>query len=216
MKIRRIFAVCLSAFLVITAGCSASGGDRISGTIPGSSANSSSSGVPESSIMVSSAAASGAGSEPGSSNGEVSSKTNAAASTTQSGSKVSSNNNDWVAYDTNKDNYKLHIKRADGSEDKVIVKDIVLAPCVAGEWVYYINPLIEIDKVKLDGSQRTKVCDIPEMMHLNGNMSVTVEYQDGYILYKTQQLHEVGNSSSYPAHYYKLDPDTDKITEVKS
>ncbi len=218
MKIRKSLAACLSALLFIVSGCSAPGGEKASSAII-SSATSSSSSVSEPGMNVSSSVTSGASSEPVSGNGEVSSKNGAEESTssaTQVSSKVSQNNSDWVAYDTNKDGYKLHIKKADGTEDKVIVNDVVLAPCVAGEWVYYIAPLVEIDKVKLDGSQKTKVCDTDVIENLNGNMAVTAEHKDGYILYRTQQCHEVGNNSSYPAHYYKLDPDTNKITEVKS
>jgi len=226
MKIRKSLAVCLSALLFIVSGCSAPGGEKASSAII-SSATSSSSSVSESGMNVSSSVTSGASSEPVSGNGEVSSKNGAEESTssaTQVSPKVSQNNSDWVAYDTNKDGYKLHIKKADGTEDKVIVNDVVLAPCVAGEWVYFFSDLSTIEKVRLDGSQRTKVCgtdafqvynvNLNTYHGLNGSTSITAEYLDGYILYTCFQLHEVGDKPN-PLSYYKLDPDTNKITEVK-
>ena len=203
MKIHKILALCLSVLLITAAGC------RTLGERMAASSGIRSEGSPSSTSQI-----------PSSSSATASSNGNANSSATQAVSKAESekprNGSDWVAYVTNKDHYKLHIKKADGSEDKVIVNDTVFAPCVAGEWVYYINPLIEIDKVELDGSQKTKVCDIPEMMHLNGNMAVTAEYKNGYILYKTQQLHEVGNNSSYSPCYFKLDLNENKITEANN
>ena len=136
--------------------------------------------------------------------------------TSKTSSKKSKSGGEWVAYDTNKDGYKLHIKKADGTEDKVILNDTVLAPCVAGDWVYYIYPLQEIDKIKVDGSQKTKVCDIDAMDALNANTAVTAEYRDGCILYKIVQLREVGDSRPNTVTYYKLDIKSNKITEVKS
>lgn len=100
------------------------------------------------------------------------------------------------------------------------------APCVAGEWVYYLPDLDEIDKVKLDGSQKTKVCSTDafqvynaniDMYHdINGSTSVTAEYQDGYILYTCVQLREEGEEKSNPPSYYKLDPNQDTLTPVKN
>lgn len=205
MKIRKILAFCLSALLFAVAGCSTPNGEKASSTITSSAASSSSSSVYESTMN--------------SSKGVASSKNSAeetASSVTQINSEVSSDGNGWVAYDTNKDDYKLHIKKADGTEDKVIVNDPVLAPCVAGEWVYYIAPLREIDKVKLDGSHKTKVCTVDAMEALNANAAVTAEYKDGYILYKLVQLREVGDSRPNTVTYYKLDLNQNKITEVKS
>jgi len=210
MKIRKVLVICLSALLFATAGCNSPSGEKTENSGASSAAVSSSSPasqvLPSSSLPVAVSAPS-VSSEPVSSDGKAISKVE---------SKISQNDSDWVAYDTNKDGYKLHIRRKDGTGDKVIVNDSVLAPCVAGEWAYFFSDLDTIEKVRLDGSQRTKVCDTPEMMHLNGNASLTAEYKDGYILYRTQQLHEIGNNSSYPSYYYKLDPDTNKITEVKS
>jgi hypothetical protein len=188
MKSKNLLFVCLSVLSVLLTGCSTTNGDVVS--FNGGSASE----QRVSSELISSK--------------QVSSDSNVS-------NKKDQNDSEWVAYNSNKDNYKLHIKKKDGTEDKVIVNDPVLAPCVAGEWVYYIDPLIEIDKVSLDGSQKTKVCDIPEIMEINGSTAVTAEYKDGYILYKTQQLHEVGDNSSYPTYYYKLDPATNKISEVK-
>lgn len=214
MKIRKILAFCLSALLFAVAGCSTPNGEKASSTITSSAASSSSSSVYESTMN--------------SSKGVASSKNSAeetASSVTQINSEVSSDGNGWVAYDTNKDTYKLHIKKADGTEDKVIVNDPVLAPCVAGEWVYYFSSLDEIDKVRLDGSQKTKVCSTDTFQvynvnlntyhGLNGSTSITAAYLDGYILYTCFQLHEVGDKPNPPS-YYKLDPSTNKITEVKN
>ena len=201
IKTRKILAVSLSVLLFTASGCSSPNGEQISSTIGSPAPDRSSSGAYESAVN---------------SNGETGSNNNteeSTASAVQSSSEGSSDNSEWVAY--RDDDYQLHVKKKDGTEDRVLVDDIVLAPCVVGEWVYYIYPLIEIDKVKLDGSQKTKVCDLtPEIMEINGNTAVAAEYKDGYILYKTQQLHEVGNNSSYPEHYYKLDPEKNKITEV--
>ena len=121
----------------------------------------------------------------------------------------------WEAYDSNRDEYKLHVRKADGTQDRVIVDDIVLCPCLVGDWVYYFNTLDEIDKVKLDGSGKTKVCGTEAIDHLNGNTAVTASYRDGYVLYQTVQLHEVGNNSSYPPYYYKLDVAKGTLEPVK-
>lgn len=212
MKIHKILALCLSILLIIVAGCSALSGEKAASSGIRSASS------PSSTLQIPSSSSAAASSDGNANSKRKASESafSAAQAVSKAESKKIQNDSDWVAYTTNKDHYKLHIKKADGSEDKVIVNDTVFAPCVAGEWVYYINPLIEIDKVKLDGSQKTKVCDIPEMMHLNGNMAVTAEYKNGYILYKTQQLHEVGNNSSYSPCYFKLDLNENKITEVNN
>ena len=66
-------------------------------------------------------------------------------SSLEASSKVSSDNSDWTAYID--DDHNLCIKKEDNSNGKVIVKDVAEAPCVAGEWVYYLPDLDEIDKV---------------------------------------------------------------------
>jgi hypothetical protein len=133
------------------------------------------------------------------------------------------NGSKWATYSNSKDEYKLHIERI--TEDKVISDDSVLAPCVASEWVYYIFPLENIYKIKLDGSQKTKVCNTDALVvynpnvnkyhGLNGSTSVTAEYKDGYILYACYQMQQIGDKKMNPTSYYKLDPNTNKITEVK-
>ena len=143
---------------------------------------------------------------------------------TSSSSKVSPNNSDWIAYID--DDSNLCIKKKDGSNDQVIVKGVEEAPCVAGEWVYYLPNLDEIDKVKLDGSQKTKVCSTDafqvynanlDIYHdINGSTSVTAEYQDGYILYKCFQLKEEGDKKENPPSYYKLDLNQNTLTPVKN
>lgn len=106
------------------------------------------------------------------------------------------------------------------------MKDVAEAPCVAGEWVYYLPNLDEIDRVKLDGSQITKVCDTDafqvynanlDIYHeINGSTSVTAEYKDGYILYTCFQLKEAGDEKSNPSAYYKLDLNQNTLTQVKN
>jgi len=146
-----------------------------------------------------------------------------ASSVPKVGGKKEWNGSKWATYSNSKDEYKLHIERI--TEDKVISDDSVLAPCVASEWVYYIFPLENIYKIKLDGSQKTKVCNTDALVvynpnvnkyhGLNGSTSVTAEYKDGYILYACYQMQQIGDKKMNPTSYYKLDPNTNKITEVK-
>ena len=120
----------------------------------------------------------------------------------------------WEAYDSNRDEYKLHVRKKDGTEERVIVDDAVLCPCLVGDWVYYIQPLVQINRVRLDGSQNEKVCDLN--MGVSGSTAVTASYQDGYILYQTVQMRSVGDNSSYPPYYYKLDVARGTLTPVKN
>ena len=130
---------------------------------------------------------------------------------------------EWTAY-IDKD-HNLHVKRKDGTNDKMIVKDVEEAPCVAGDWVYFLPDLNEIDKVKLDGSQRTKVCgtgaiqvydaNLKAYNGLNGSTAVTAEYKDGYILYKCCQLKQAGDKLENPPSCYKLDLQTGRLTAVQ-
>lgn len=211
--IRRIWILGLSASFVLAAGCGAnksaapasSRADLTEESGPSIVSEASSSTAPA--AGESSAAASGAGKNVSERNGSGSSS-----AAPETSSEKPQENGGWTAYID--DQHDLHVKREDGTGDKIIVRDVDEAPCVAGEWVYFLPDLSEIDKVKLDGSQRTKVCDTGAMRNLNGNMAVTAEYKNGSILYKTQQLHEVGNSSSYPVSYYKLDLRENKLTPV--
>lgn len=148
----------------------------------------------------------------------------ASASVAQSDSKAPSDNGNWIAYID--DDHNLCIKKKDDSNGNVIVKDVAEAPCVAGEWVYYLPNLDEIDKVKLDGSQKTRVCDTDafqvynanlDIYHeINGSTSVTAEYKDGYILYTCFQLKEAGDEKSNPPSYYKLDLNQNTLTQVEN
>lgn len=143
-------------------------------------------------------------------------------SSLEASSKVSSDDSDWTAYID--DDHNLCIKEDDDSNGKVIVKDVAEAPCVAGEWVYYLPDLDEIDKVKLDGSEKTKVCSTDafqvynanlDIYHeINGSTSITAEYKDGYILYKCSQLKEEGDQKSNPPSYYKLDLNKNTLTPI--
>lgn len=145
-------------------------------------------------------------------------------SATQASSKALSDNSDWTAYIDNDSN--LCIQKKGDANGRVIAKDADEAPCVAGEWVYYLPDLDEIDKVKLDGSQKTKVCSTDafqvynanlDIYHdINGSTSVTAEYKDGYILYTCFQLKEEGDEKSNPPSYYKLDLNQNTLTPVKN
>lgn len=122
----------------------------------------------------------------------------------------------WEAFDRSRDGYQLHIRKKGAAGDKVIVKDTVRCPCLVGDWVYYFHTLCEIDKVRLDGSGKTKVCGTDDFGDLNGSTAITAEYKDGYIRYKTVQMHCVGDTSSYPPYYYKLNVASGKVTAVKN
>lgn len=145
-------------------------------------------------------------------------------SATLASSNVSSDNSDWTAYID--DEHNLCIKKKDDANGNVIVKDVDEAPCVAGEWVYYLPNLDEIDKVKLDGSQKAKVCSTDAFQvynanlniyhEINGSTSVTAEYKDGYILYTCFQLQEEGDQKSNPPSYYKLDLNQNTLTPVEN
>lgn len=197
MRFKKVFFICLSALLILTAGCSAPGKNHAAS--------------PQST----------------SSGGETSSKVSAEGSTSSAadaGSKASSDHSDWTAYIDAVHN--LCIKKKGDASGKVIVKDVMEAPCVAGEWVYYLPNLDEIDKVKLDGSQKAKVCSTDAFQvynanlnashEINGSTSVTAKYQDGYILYKCFQLKEEGDKKSNPPSYYKLNLSQNKLTPVKN
>ena len=142
----------------------------------------------------------------------------------KSGSKNEQSSSGWVAYID--ENQNLHVKRKDGKDDKMIVKDVAEAPCVAGDWVYYLPDLDEIDKVKLDGSRKTKVCstdalvvynaNVKKYHEINGSSSVTAEYKDGYILYKCFQMRQVDDKKINPPSYYKLDLKQNKLIPVKN
>ncbi|MVB12119.1 hypothetical protein CAFE_28510 [Caprobacter fermentans] len=93
---------------------------------------------------------------------------------------------------------------------------LVLCPCIAGSWVYYFNTLDEIDKIRLDGTGKTKVCGTESFGDLCGGTEITASYKDGAILYRTQQMRCVGDTGSYPAYYFSLDTETGTVTEVKN
>lgn len=152
------------------------------------------------------------------SSGSAASVSSAAAPSVESDDKGREISTDgtWEAYDSNKDNYKLHVRKKDGTGDKVIVDDAVLCPCIAGDWAYYFNTLDEIDKIKLDGTGKTKVCSTDNFGDLCGSTAITSSYKDGAILYRTQQMRCAGDTSSYPAYYYRLDVSTGKVTQVKN
>lgn len=146
----------------------------------------------------------------------------ASSSVAQSGSEVSTAGDEWIAYIDNE--HHLCVQQKGTADSKVIVEDAMEAPCVAGEWVYYLADLDEIDKVKIDGSQVTKVCDTSAFQvynanlgishDLNGSTSVTAEYKDGYILYTCRQLKEVGDKQENPPSYYQFDLEQGTVTPV--
>ncbi|HEX3025973.1 MAG TPA: hypothetical protein VHR42_01915 [Clostridia bacterium] len=236
MKNCKLTLLCLSLLLVTAAGCSMQNGETAGSSVISSSEinrPSVSSQVPSSSsqppvLSSSSVPADSAGSQPASGNASSGSKvvksaSSAAKVVSQAESKSSQVSPTWVAYIDN--DHHLHVKKKDGSNDKILVKDVEEAPCVAGDWVYFLPDLNEIDKVKLDGSQRTKVCSTDPFIvynanlnishEINGSSSVTAEYKDGYILYTCFQLKEVGEEKTNPPSYYKLDLAQNKLIPVK-
>lgn len=230
MKLQRVLFPCLLAMLILTVGCSAPNGEKAESSHTSSVSDNQSSesltaSSPSSSPETSSAESvisEAASSKSASSEEKLIKKTSSVSKVSK---KKEPSVSGWVAYSNNKDEYKLHVKRNDGTEDKVIENDAAMEPCVAGEWVYYIFPLENICKVKLDGSQKTKVCSIDVLQVYNANVdkfhgpngstSITAEYKDGYILYKCFQMRQVDDKKINPTSYYKLDPKTDKITQVK-
>ena len=124
MKIRKFIVICLSALLLATAGCNAPSGKKTE--------NSGASSAPASLSSTSQSSTFTAASSEQSVSSELASSKQVSSEKTSSIPKVSSrkeqSNSEWVAYDTNKDSYKLHIKRKDGAEDHVIVNESVLAP----------------------------------------------------------------------------------------
>ncbi len=168
---------------------------------------------------------SGASSQAASSGGESSLNIGGeedASSTSQTGTEASSDQSEWTAYID--DAHQLCVRKKDGSEAQVLVKDVAAAACVAEEWVYYLPNLDEIDKVRLDGSQITKVCSTDafqvynanlDIYHeINGSTSVTANYQDGYILYTCVQLKQEEDGRSNPPSYYRLDLDKNTLTQL--
>lgn len=132
-----------------------------------------------------------------------------------SNGKESQINGDWIIYDSYIDAYKLHKVKRDGSNDTVLVNSHVQTPCMAGQWIYYFKDLSEIDKVKFDGTQNQKVCGTDAFQNLDGSTATSAMYQDGYILYKLNQLVPVGDVRSVKPVYYKFDLTNNKITQVK-
>lgn len=138
-------------------------------------------------------------------------------------SNVPPESGDWTAYIDGEHN--LCVKQQDDSTAAVLVRDVAGAPCVAGEWVYYLPNLDEIDKVKLDGSQIKKVCETDTFQVLNANLnlyheingstSITAAYKDGYILYTCVQLNEVGDKQPNPPSHYKLDLSQNTLTFIE-
>lgn len=195
MKVKIIVFACLSAMLILTTGCNApNGGSGASAQAPSSEG--------ESSLNM---------------DGEED-----ASSTSQTGTEASPDQSEWTAYID--DAHQLCIRKKDGSEAQVLVKDVAAAACLAGEWVYYLPNLDEIDKVRLDGSQITKVCSTDafqvynanlDIYHqINGSTSVTANYQDGYILYTCVQLKQEEDGRSNPPSYYRLDLDKNTLTQL--
>ncbi len=236
MKHCKLTLLCISLLLVTTAGCSMQSGESAASSEVSSTEldrSSASLQIPSSSsaspVLSSSSFPAGHGSSLLSSISErssskaVKSASSAAKAVSQAESTSLQANPVWVAYIDN--DHHLHVKKKDGSNDKIIVKDVEEAPCVAGDWVYFLPDLNEIDKVRLDGSQRTKVCSTDPFIvynanlnishEINGSSSVTAEYKDGYILYTCFQLKEVGEEKTNPRSYYKLDLTQNKLIPVK-
>lgn len=144
----------------------------------------------------------------------TSSKVQAVAS--KGGNEQSQNGSVWVAYDDKKNDRKLHIRKQDGTGDRVIATDFDEAPCAVGDWVYYFADLDTIKKVKTDGSQKKVVCNTDGIDDLNGSTQVTMDYQNGAITIQTFQLRSVGDTGpSATPKYYRFDLNKNMITKVK-
>lgn len=127
-------------------------------------------------------------------------------------------NGDWIIYDSNRDTYKLHKKKKDGSGDVILVNQPVMTPCMADGWIYYFNTLDEIDKIKADGTQRQKVCSTNGFENLDGSTAVYAVSRGDYILYKLVQFVPAGdNKTAKPSvtTYYKFDLPKSTITRIK-
>ena len=229
MSLRNLFFSGAMAGLLILAGCKAKTSPPVSSRSGQSSSQSISSQAEESSVTrpqsaasetasAVSVAAKSAASRNRSARGTVPASSGAAPSVESKDNKgyEISTDGTWEAYDSNRDNCKLHVRKKDGSGEKVIVNDIVLCPCLAGNWVYYFNTLDEIDKIRLDGSGKTKVCSTDGFGGLCGSTAITASYKNGAIVFRTQQMPSGGDNSSYPAYFYSLDTKTGKVTKVKS
>ncbi len=128
----------------------------------------------------------------------------------------SQNGSAWVAYDDRKNDRKLHIRKQDGTGDRVIATDFDEAPCAVGDWVYYFADLDTIKKVRTDGSQKKVVCGTDGIDDLNGSMQVTMNYQNGAIIIRTLQLKSVGDTGpSATPKYYRFDLNKNTVTKVK-
>lgn len=231
MKIHKILAVCLSILLFAASGCGAPGEEKATSsgnisTVSSSLAVSQGdflSSLPETVSSAESVSSISASSKPICSQQSSSEK----ASSSPSVSKKEQSDSEWVAYDTNKDGYKLHIRKKDGSVDKVIINNSVIAPCVVGDWVYYLPNLNEINKVKLDGSQIMKVCDIDSVQvydtetndyhGISGSTAIMGKYAGGNLIYIFTQSKQAGdtNITPNPPSVYRLDLKQKKLIPVK-
>lgn len=140
----------------------------------------------------------------------------ALAASSKVSSKQTQQAGEWVVYREAEKPQNMHVKKSDGTGDRVIATDYDEGACLVGEWVYYFADLDTIQKVKVDGSQKTKVCNTDAISRLDGSTEVTTRYQNGSILIRTFQLKPVGDTgSSAKPNYYRLDLNTNKITPVK-
>lgn len=130
--------------------------------------------------------------------------------------KQSQQAGEWVVYREADKPQNMHVKKSDGTNDRVVATDYDEGACLAGDWVYYFADLDTIRKVKVDGSQKTKVCNTDAISNLDGSTEVTTKYQNGSILIRTFQLKPVGDTGpTAKPNYYRLDLNSNKITSVK-
>ena len=122
----------------------------------------------------------------------------------------------WVVYREAEKPQNMHVKKSDGTGDRIVATDYDEGACLVGDWVYYFADLDTIRKVRVDGSQKTKVCNTDAISNLNGSTEVTTKYQNGSILIRTFQLKSVGDTGpTAKPNYYRLDLSQNKITPVK-
>ena len=145
------------------------------------------------------------------------SNTNSApAASSQVPGKQAQQAGEWVVYREAEKPQNMHVKKSNGTGDRIVATDYDEGACLVGDWVYYFADLDTIRKVKVDGSQKTKVCNTDAISNLDGSTEVTTKYQNGSILIRTFQLKPVGDTRpTAKPNYYRLDLKSNQITPVK-
>lgn len=93
----------------------------------------------------------------------------------------------------------------------------VLNYCVVGDWVYYVTLGDQegFHKMLSDGSQNTVIHDLSGI-DVNGSTAVTSQYENGFIIYKFQQMSQYDENgvleAPAPSFYYKLNLTDNTLT----